>query len=30
MATFHHEGDQVRLCVKGAPDVLLSMAGQYG
>jgi Ca2+-transporting ATPase len=22
MATFHHEGDQVRLCVKGAPDVL--------
>jgi Ca2+-transporting ATPase len=29
MATFHHEGDQVRLCVKGAPDVLLSMASQY-
>ncbi len=24
MATFHHEGNQVRLCVKGAPDVLLA------
>jgi P-type Ca2+ transporter type 2C len=29
MATFHHEGDQVRLCVKGAPDVLLALASQY-
>jgi P-type Ca2+ transporter type 2C len=29
MATFHHEGDQVRLCVKGAPDVLLALAGHY-
>ncbi len=28
MATFHHDGDQVRLCVKGAPDVLLGLAGQ--
>jgi len=26
MATFHHEGDQVRLCVKGAPDVLLALS----
>jgi len=23
MATFHHDGDVVRICVKGAPDVLL-------
>ena len=29
MATFHHEGDQVRLCVKGAPDVLLDRASLY-
>ena len=29
MATFHHEGDQVRLCVKGAPDVLLERASLY-
>jgi Ca2+-transporting ATPase len=28
MATFHHEGDQVRLCVKGAPDVLLALSSQ--
>jgi Ca2+-transporting ATPase len=27
MATFHHDGEQVRLCVKGAPDVL-GLAGQ--
>ncbi|MBL8436284.1 MAG: HAD-IC family P-type ATPase [Zoogloea sp.] len=27
MATFHHDGEQVRLCVKGAPDVLLGLAG---
>jgi P-type Ca2+ transporter type 2C len=26
MATFHHDGDVVRLCVKGAPDVLLQRA----
>jgi P-type Ca2+ transporter type 2C len=26
MATFHHDGDSVLLCVKGAPDVLLSRA----
>ncbi|MCL6262331.1 cation-translocating P-type ATPase [Craterilacuibacter sp. RT1T] len=26
MATFHHEGSHVRLCVKGAPDVLLERA----
>lgn len=24
MATFHHDGDHVLLCVKGAPDVLLA------
>jgi Ca2+-transporting ATPase len=29
MATFHHEGDQVRLCVKGAPDVLLALSSRY-
>jgi Ca2+-transporting ATPase len=29
MATFHHEGDQVRLCVKGAPDVLLALSTRY-
>ena len=27
MATFHHAGDRVLLCVKGAPDVLLARAG---
>ena len=26
MATFHHDGDQVMMCVKGAPDVLLALA----
>ena len=26
MATFHHEGEQVRVLVKGAPDVLLERA----
>jgi Ca2+-transporting ATPase len=26
MATFHRDGDQVRLCVKGAPDVLLALS----
>ncbi|MHB1358171.1 MAG: cation-translocating P-type ATPase [Rhodocyclaceae bacterium] len=26
MATFHHDGDVVRLCAKGAPDVLLALA----
>jgi len=26
MATFHHEGDQIRLCVKGAPDVILALS----
>jgi Ca2+-transporting ATPase len=29
MATFHHEGEQVRLCVKGAPDVLLALSRDY-
>ena len=29
MATFHHDGDKVRLCVKGAPDVLLARADHY-
>jgi Ca2+-transporting ATPase len=29
MATFHHEGDRVRLCVKGAPDVLLGLSGYH-
>lgn len=24
MATFHHDGDRVMMCVKGAPDVLLA------
>ncbi|MGF1616041.1 MAG: cation-translocating P-type ATPase [Gammaproteobacteria bacterium] len=28
-ATFHHDGDRVRLHVKGAPDVLLSLADQH-
>ena len=28
-ATFHHHGDTVRLCVKGAPDVLLARAGRH-
>jgi len=26
MATFHHDGDRVLLCAKGAPDVLLARA----
>ena len=26
MATFHHDGDRVMMCVKGAPDVLLALA----
>lgn len=26
MATFHHDGDQVMMCVKGAPDVLLALS----
>ena len=26
MATFHHDGELVRLCVKGAPDVLLELS----
>ena len=26
MATFHHDGDRVLLCLKGAPDVLLARA----
>ena len=26
MATFHHDGERVLLCVKGAPDVLLARA----
>ncbi len=29
MATFHHEGDRVRLCVKGAPDVLLGLSSHH-
>ena len=29
MATFHHDGNQVRLCVKGAPDVVLALANSY-
>ncbi|MBK7422598.1 MAG: cation-translocating P-type ATPase [Propionivibrio sp.] len=29
MATFHHEGEQVRLCVKGAPDVLLALSSHH-
>ena len=26
MATFHQDGNQVKMCVKGAPDVLLALA----
>ena len=29
MATFHHDGTHVRMCVKGAPDVLLLRAQTY-
>lgn len=29
MATFHHDGDRVRICVKGAPDVLLNRSSRY-
>lgn len=29
MATFHRDGDLVRLCVKGAPDVVLALASRY-
>ena len=29
MATFHHDGDKVRLYVKGAPDVMLTLASHY-
>ena len=28
MATFHHDGDRVIMCVKGAPDVLLALAAE--
>ena len=28
-ATFHHDGETVRVCVKGAPDVLLARAGRH-
>ena len=29
MATFHHDGERVRMFVKGAPDVLLARADRY-
>ncbi len=29
MATFHREGERIRLFVKGAPDVLLARCGQF-
>jgi Ca2+-transporting ATPase len=29
MATFHRDGDRVRLCVKGAPDVLLACSSRH-
>ncbi len=29
MATFHHDGSHVRMCLKGAPDVLLMRAQSY-
>ena len=29
MATFHHDGDRVMMCVKGAPDVLLARTSSY-
>jgi P-type Ca2+ transporter type 2C len=29
MATFHHDGERVLLCVKGAPDVLLDRAASW-
>ena len=29
MATFHYDGEYVRLCVKGAPDVVLALASHH-
>ncbi len=29
MATFHHDGERVMMCVKGAPDVLLALATRH-
>jgi len=29
MATFHHSGDQIEMCIKGAPAVLLAHASQW-
>ncbi len=29
MATFHHDGERVRMLVKGAPDVLLARASSF-
>jgi len=29
MATFHHDGERVRMHLKGAPDVLLARAGRH-
>ncbi len=29
MATFHHDGERVRVCVKGAPDVLLARSSRH-
>ncbi len=29
MATFHHDGGRVMMCVKGAPDVLLALATSH-
>ncbi|NMF87468.1 cation-translocating P-type ATPase [Aromatoleum petrolei] len=29
MATFHHRGDRVEMCIKGAPDVLLTRSSAW-
>ncbi|WP_407278690.1 cation-translocating P-type ATPase [Aromatoleum evansii] len=29
MATFHHRGDRVEMCIKGAPDVLLARSSAW-
>jgi len=28
-ATFHHDGETVRVCIKGAPDILLARCGRH-
>lgn len=29
MASFHHDGDKVRVLIKGAPDVILARSNRY-